>query len=73
MLKLYVAGGEVGEEIAPLIRIMESMAANPGNEALLVQLSDALGSLGIVQGAILTYAPYLSVILPPHDLLKSMD
>jgi len=59
MLKQYA--GE--DEIAPLIDILESMAEDPRDEALLDQLSDVFGSLGLLQGVVLTYAPYLSTIL----------
>ena len=72
MLNAYLGRGGTGAEIAPLIRVLEAMAADPGNEALLVKLSEVFGSLGITQGAVLTYAPYLSIILP-HDLLEGMD
>ena len=59
MLKQYVAEGD----IAPLIDVLESIAADPRNEALLDRLSDVFGGLGLLQGAVLTYAPYLSTVL----------
>jgi len=39
------------------------MAVDPHNEALLHQLADVFGRLGLQQGVVLTYAPYLSTIL----------
>ena len=59
MLKRYV--GE--DEIAPLIDVLESIRAAPRDEALLDQLSEAFDGLGLLQGAVLTYAPYLSTLL----------
>jgi len=59
MLKQYAPE----DDIAPLIDVLESMAVDPLNEALLDQLSDVFGRLGLQQGVVLTYAPYLSTIL----------
>ena len=59
MLKQYARE----DAIAPLIDVLESMAVDPRNEALLDQLSDVFGRLGLHQGVVLTYAPYLSTIL----------
>ena len=59
MLKQYVRE----DDIAPLIDVLESMAVDPLNEALLDQLSDVFGRLGLQQGVVLTYAPYLSTLL----------
>jgi len=39
------------------------MKRNPQDSALMDQLSEALDGLGIMQGAVLTYAPNLAVIL----------
>jgi hypothetical protein len=59
MLKQYARE----DDIAPLIDVLKSMAVDPRNEALLDQLSDVFGRLGLQQGVVLTYAPYLSTIL----------
>ena len=59
MLKQYVAE----DDIAPLIEVLESIAVDPRNEALLDRLSDVFGGLGLLQRAVLTYAPYLSTVL----------
>ena len=68
MLKQYV--GE--DDIAPLIDVLESITAAPRNEALLDQLSDVFDGLGLLQGAVLTYAPYLSTLLS-NDLFDDTD
>ncbi len=54
------------EDIGPLISLLESLAADPQNEALLGDLSNVFGSLGVLQGAVLTYAPYIAIILPDN-------
>ena len=59
MLKQYLAG----EDIAPLIEVLESLAADPRNEVLLGRLADVFDGLGLLQGAVLTYAPYISIVL----------
>ena len=68
MLKQYLAE----EDIAPLIDVLESLSADPRNEALLGQLSDVFDGLGLLQGAVLTYAPYVSIVLA-GDLFDDMD
>ena len=68
MLKQYLAE----EDIAPLIDVLEALAAEPRNEALLGQLSDVFDGLGLLQGAVLTYAPYISIVLAGH-LFDDMD
>ena len=68
MLKQYV--GE--DDIAPLIDVLESITAAPRNEALLDQLSDVFDGLGLLQGSVLTYAPYLSTLLS-NDLFDETD
>jgi hypothetical protein len=51
------------DEIEPLIDVPESIAADPRNEALLDRLADVSGGPGLVQGTVLTDAPYLSTVL----------
>jgi len=68
MLKQYLAE----EDIAPLIDVLESIAADPRNEALLGRLSDVFDGLGLLQGAVLTYAPYISIVLA-GDLFDELD
>jgi hypothetical protein len=59
MLKQHLAG----EQIIPLIDVLELIAADSRNEALLARLSDIFDGLGPLQGAVLTYAPYVSIVL----------
>lgn len=59
MLKTYLGDAE----LAPLIAAMETLARTPGDAAARARVESAFGTLGIRQGAVLTYAPYLLEIL----------
>jgi hypothetical protein len=63
MLKQYLAE----DDIAPLIDVLEALAADSRNAALLRQLADVFAGLGLQQGAVLTYAPYISIVLAGHQ------
>lgn len=58
------------ESIDPLISILEALKEDPNNETLLLQLSDTFKALGIIQGAVITYAPYISLLLS-YDLFEN--
>jgi hypothetical protein len=68
MLKQYLGEGD----IATLIEVLESIAADPGNEALLDELTEVFDGLGLLQGAVLNYAPYLAIVLS-RDLFDNTD
>jgi hypothetical protein len=53
----------VAEDIKPLLSALEALKAEPQNETYFVQMENAFNDLGIMQGAVLTYAPYLSILL----------
>ena len=59
LLDIYVKESS----IEPLISILKELKQDPENTQLVVQLSETLKGLGIIQGAILTYAPYISVLI----------
>ena len=52
-----------GDEIDALITALEALKAAPENEASFAQLLKAFDDLGPRQGAALTYAPYVSLLL----------
>ncbi len=59
MLSKYVGG----EEIAPLLAALKALQAEPENIAQLSRLAREFDALGPGQGAVLTYAPYIGILL----------
>ena len=59
MLKTYVAN----EEIKPLIYALESLKQAPQDHSKLVAVATVFDELGSSQGAVLTYAPYIGLML----------
>ncbi|ACL71445.1 hypothetical protein [Thioalkalivibrio sulfidiphilus] len=59
MLRTYLSA----EDIQPLLSALEALSANPGSAGLQSQVVYAFNELGPRQGAVLTYAPYVGVLL----------
>ena len=59
MLKTYL----IEDRFKPLIGSLESLRAEPQNEVAFHKIRGIFDDLGIYQGAVLTYAPYLKVRL----------
>jgi hypothetical protein len=51
------------DEIKPLLSALEALKAEPANESYFARLVKAFDDLGPRQGAVLTYAPYVSLLL----------
>jgi hypothetical protein len=51
------------EELAPLLSVLRELAKNPDDGALLDRLSEVFESLGMLQDAVLTYAPIIAGFL----------
>jgi hypothetical protein len=51
------------DEIQPFVDALQALKAEPENEEFFAQLVSAFSDLGAQQGAVLTYAPYVSVLL----------
>ena len=51
------------KDIDPLISALEALKAEPQNEARQIEVVKAFNGLGFLQGAVLTYAPYLNVFV----------
>jgi hypothetical protein len=51
------------EEIKPLLTALEALKKEPENESCFGQLVAAFDNLGPRQGAVLTYAPYVNILL----------
>lgn len=50
-------------EIKPLLSSLEALKTEPQNEAYQEQVITAFNALNILQGAALTYAPYLNIFV----------
>ena len=59
MLKTYLSA----EDIKPLLSALEALEAEPQNESNLLQLISTFNELGPMQGAVLTYAPYIGILV----------
>lgn len=59
MLKTYVDN----EEVKPLITALDSLIQDPQDHTRLVEVATVFNELGSSQGAVLTYAPYISIML----------
>ena len=59
MLKRYLNE----DDIRPLLDALETLKTEPANEAAYYAVVDSFNTLGINQGAVLTYAHYLKVLL----------
>ena len=66
MLKTYLDESDIG----PLLSLLEELKKDPENESILVRISDVLNELGTTKGAVLTYAPYIGIILPDDPFEK---
>ncbi len=51
------------EKIGPLLSAMEALRADPQKESLLSKLIEEFDALGPHQGAVLTYAPYIGILM----------
>jgi len=59
MLEMYLGA----EQIASLLTALEALKREPENQSCLDQLVMAFDDLGPSQGAVLTYAPYVGILL----------
>lgn len=51
------------EDTGPLVAALEALKVDPQNEALLARTVVAFNEVGSKQGAVLTYAPYVGIVL----------
>lgn len=59
MLKTYLNN----EEVMPLVNALEALKSEPRNESFQRQVVTTFNDLGPTQGAVLTYAPYVGILL----------
>ena len=51
------------DDIASLISVLEAIVVSPQDLELVGQLYEVFNGLDIMQGAVLTYAPYIAIVL----------
>ncbi len=59
MLKTYVDN----DEVYPLVEALEALKNTPQDHDKLIAVANAFNTLDSTQGAVLTYAPYISIML----------
>ena len=59
------------EAIGPFLSALEALREDPLNEALLSRMVDEFEALGPRQGAVLTYAPYIGLLLSDDPFSNS--
>ena len=57
------------EIIKPVILVLEELKNDSDNASLIVKLVDTLDTIGVMKGAILTYAPYVAILIS-YDLFE---
>ena len=55
--------------IKPVILALEELKKDPDNGSLIDQLVDTLNTIGVMKGAVLTYAPYVAILIS-YDLFE---
>lgn len=66
MLSTYVGREAVG----PFIDALEALKANPADDAGVARMIDEFSALGPSQGAVLTYAPYIGILLSDYPAMR---
>lgn len=59
MLQQYVDS----DQLAPVFSVLRELPEHPGDQVLLARLSAVVNDLGVLQGAVLTYAPAIAGLL----------
>jgi hypothetical protein len=59
------------EEIGPFLTALEALQEDPLNESHLSRMIDEFEALGPRQGAVLTYAPYIGLLMSDDPFSKS--
>ena len=59
------------QDINPLLSSLDTLKTEPQNEAYQAQVITAFNDLGSLQGAVLTYAPYLNIFVSDDPFIIS--
>lgn len=62
MLKTYLGESDINHFLSAL----EGLKEEPGSEVALQEAVNVFNKLGILQGAVLTYATYIKVLFPQY-------
>ena len=57
------------EAIQPLLAALRALGAEPGSESRFADLASAFDAVGSRQGAVITYAPYIGILLSDDPFL----
>ena len=68
MLEQYL-GPEDIEAIQPLLDALQALQAEPDSESRFADLASAFDAVGSRQGAVITYAPYIGILLSDDPFL----
>ena len=61
---IHMLSTHVGtEEIGPFLSALEALRANPLDESHMLRMVEEFEALGPKQGAVLTYAPYIGILM----------
>ena len=66
MLKTYLDEND----IKPLLDALETLLSEPENEAAFMKMLNVFNELGFHQGPVLTYAPYVKVLVAESNLIE---
>jgi hypothetical protein len=66
MLETYVGTDRLG----PFIEVLETLRTDPTDETALDRMIDEFKALGPSQGAVLTYAPYIGILLSDYPAAR---
>lgn len=56
-------------DIEPMVTALEALKLDPENDICMVELKRVFEEVGSYQGAVLTYAPYISILLADDPFL----
>ena len=62
MLEQYLDAEDI-EHIEPLLAALSALVAEPDSESRFAELAAAFEQVGPRQGAVITYAPYIGILL----------
>ena len=68
MLEQYLDHDDI-EAIQPLLTALQALREQPGSESCFADLATAFDAVGSRQGAVITYAPYVGILLSDDPFL----